>query len=366
MKSMLTISLTLILLFCSMSLPNSVDAEPAPVTVGALSELSGPFASIGEECRRGYEIAEVGFISNSEKGRRQIRVHYGDHQRKPGLGISEFRRMTEVEDAIAVASNAAPVVMAINPISKDKKIPFVATVIHPDFIDQNPYAFRFWPNASAEGGSLARKIIDLGYKKVALLTLEDDYPLSVSQGFGGVLSELGGSLVFSSHVLKEETDFSTLSTLVRSSKPEAVFINVVGTQLAQIMKKLRQQKLQVPFFATLSLAKDEILQVAGRAAEGAIFVEVDGEKPLFLSHLKKLFGADKSAGIDYACYTALGTILYLLNTHPDVSRAEELFLQLSKLNSVPLLDEELRIINREAQYSFIFRQIRNGKVAKLP
>ncbi len=65
--------------------------------IGALSELSGNFARLGEDCRKGYEI---GRMQNPSAAR----VIYGDNQSDPKAAISEYHRMVEIRSDMCSVS----------------------------------------------------------------------------------------------------------------------------------------------------------------------------------------------------------------------------------------------------------------------
>lgn len=333
-----------------------VSCNAESVRIGALAELSGPFQGIGEECRRGYLIAEQAF------GSAGIEIVYGDHQRVARTGISEFHKLVERDHVEAVVTNAAPVALALNPVSKQRKIPLLATVVMPSFTGDNPYALRFWPTAESEGHAVADHLIRRRLLRLAILTLQDEYPVSVTTALKVTLPSLGGTVVFSEDVLAGSTDLSSVISKMKRANPDAVFINVVGEQIAVIMRRMREQGITQPFIGTFSLARPDILASAGHAAEHATFIEVDGDKPQFLRKLKEKFEVSHSTGLNYTCYAALSAALQSARRPSSDAIAPSFAARLTELQEVPLLDGPLRIINREAQFDFVAREVSHGLI----
>lgn len=344
----------------------AANAQPRKdAVIGAMAELSGPFHSIGDECRRGFEIAAKSLSDDGKVGEYNLIVVYGDHQRESKVGVSEFNRIVGQKHALALISNASSVVMALNPTSLARKVPFLGVSAHPKFVQGNPYAFRFWLNANIEGGALAEKALQLDKKTAAIVTLEDDYPLAVSEGFRKTFSQKG-SITFDENILKTETDFSPIATRIRRVNPEIVFVNIVGDQLPLAIKKFREQGLKQQIISTFSMSRKDYLTSAGTEnVEGVIFLEIDGEKPKFIEKMRELYGASLPTGLNYTCYAALGFFIEALKKNPNIQNSEELYTTLLGIQNVHLLDGELEIKDREAQLQYVLRTIKSGQVADL-
>lgn len=348
----------------SAALISTAHAEPLrQVSIGVMAELSGPFASIGEDCRRGYELAEKKLTNNGTVGAYSVKLIYGDHQRDPKTGVSEFNRLTNQEHVLTISSNASSVVMAINPTAKARKLPLLGVSAHPDFVTNNEYGFRFWLNANVEGGGLAKKALAMHVKNVAVITLEDDYPLAVSKGFITTFKNGGGIIATDEHVLKTDTDFAPVISRLRRVNPDAIFLNVVGDQFPTIIKKLREQGLKQQLFGSFSTAKKEYIDSAGHEnIEGTLFLEINGEKPKFMHALKEAYGVALPTGLHYTCYAAVAFFIDALKRDPNIRSSADLYKAFLKMNSVDLLDGPLAIANREAQFDYILRIVKNGQV----
>ncbi|MBN8548690.1 MAG: ABC transporter substrate-binding protein [Deltaproteobacteria bacterium] len=328
-----------------------------------MAELSGPFASVGEDCRRGYEIAKAAFTDNGIVGNYKVNLVYGDHQRDAKLGVTEYNRLLNQARAIAIVSNASSVVMAINPMSAARGLPLIGSSAHPQFIKNNPYGFRFWLNADVEGGALAQKAIEMGKKSAAIITLEEDYPLAVSNGFVPVFEKLGGTIVANEHVLKTDVDYAGIIARLRAKPSDLVFVNVIGDQLPVLLKKLREQGIKQQIFSTFSMSKKEYLDVAGHEnVEGIIYLEINGEKPKFTQKLFEVSGTRLATGLNYTCYAGLAFVLEALKQNPNVFTSADLFATLQKIDGINLLDGTLYMKEREAQLEYLFRIVRDGQL----
>ena len=102
---MRAIPLIFVLVLCSVTVFAESRTPALPeIRIGLLTQLSGPFATVGESCRQGYELARKSFAPEDKIGGRTIRFIYGDTKGEAAAGLTEFKRVVEVENVIAVKS----------------------------------------------------------------------------------------------------------------------------------------------------------------------------------------------------------------------------------------------------------------------
>ena len=334
----------------------------AEVKISALAELSGSFASFGEDCRKGYVIAEK-YLKPEGLG---LKVLYGDHQRDAKTGISEFNRLSLIDKSIGFSSDATPAVMAFSPIALQRKIPVMAVSAHPKLLD-NPYMFRFWFNSKKEGEGIAQMAKKQGIKNIGLITIQDEYPLAVSQDFRKKIAELGSKIVVDEEVLKTESDYSSIVAKVVASHSDGLFLNFIGDSLGVFIKKLREQNYNKPIFTTFSITKKEVNDIAGgeKAIEGITFLDLDTERPVFVEKMRKEFGDTKVLGLQYACYSAQAMIMSAFKRNPKIQTSKELYEAALSIHEVELLDEKLPIVNRESDLKLVFKRMEGGKAVEM-
>lgn len=330
------------------------------VKVGLMAELSGPFSAIGEDCRRGWEIAQAEKLPKLSP---RPEIIIGDHQRDPKTALSELRRLLDGRGIVGLVFNASPVGLTLNPVSAMRGLPILGTVSHPKFIEGNPFAWRFWTSAIDEGNKLVAYVQAAGLKRMAILTLEDDYTVAVSDAFIASAQSHGIQIVFNERALKSDTEYSTLATRIQAKAPDVIFINIVGDNLATVMRRFRELKLHQKIFTSFSLGKPEIRNAAGNEAiEGASFVEIDGEKPWLSAQMQKRYKADHVTSLNYGCFLSLWTMLTAFERNPLIASSTELQTELAKLESVETPDEVVRIVNREAKLGMLLRTVRGGEL----
>ncbi len=102
---------------------NSLVRAEDVIKIGAMADVTGPSARIGNDCQRGYELAFKTYASEGKVGPHYVKIIYGDNQNDVKTGLSEFKRIVEYEGASAIITTRSHISMAINPLSLQKKVP---------------------------------------------------------------------------------------------------------------------------------------------------------------------------------------------------------------------------------------------------
>lgn len=229
------------------------------VKLGALLPLSGPYAPVGADNQRGIELAkeEVDFD-----------VIYADSKAEPAQAILEFQKLVSINNVEGVFVFRGPPGMAVNPISKKEKIPLLGGVGNKDFVNQNEYAFQAWIPSDKEGAFMARQMNN--YEKIALITVQDDWPISVSKGFR---ESIGKKLVFDEEILPSQTDIRSQAHKLKNI--DAIFLNVGISQIGSFTTQLKSLGVKSRIFSNFWAGKEEVISTLGD--EELSFAEMDSQ-----------------------------------------------------------------------------------------
>lgn len=338
--------LTLSMLLMSSICHRSLAEKPK---VGALLTLSGAFSAIGQDGRNGIALAIAEYGDNTP-----FEVVYGDSKSDPQTAISEFRRFVNQEGVAAVYVFRGPPGMAVNPISKQMKIPLLGGVGNKVFTEQNEFAIQVWPSSDFEGAFLAEDVIQRG-KRVAIVTLEDDWTASLSTGFRSAFLEKGGEIVVDEFVHPEDSDFRTVILKIVSAKPDAVFVNVGVGQIGPIVKQLREARLPVPLYSNFWAGKKEVRDAAGAAIAGVRFDEISPDMPKLSAMAKERFNTNLNSAF-ISAYLGARAFLEVFETGtattPETIR--ERFLELDSLDTP---DGPLEIVGRKVIFKLKISEI---------
>ena len=335
-------------------------AREEKIPLGFLLPLSGNFAPVGNDCRQGVEAALV------EKGQpANVSILFADSKADPATALTEYRKLADADKAIGAFAFRGPVGMAVSPVAKAGKIPLLGGVGNKDFTLNNPYAFQVWPRSDEEGEFLAKKFLEHGFKRAAIVTLEDDWTAAVSAGFKDAYTKAGGTVTLEEAILPGESDFKTFASRLRRDDATAIFLNVGLAQSGVFIKQLREQQLAKPIFSNFWSAKKESLDAAGPGgSEGVMFVEMATGYPKLAETLRSKFDA-KASGATLSSYAAAIWLLQAIEssaTSPEteVTSAERLFAALSAQKELRTADGIFPIVDRQVKFPLVLKTIRNG------
>ncbi|MFH1145999.1 MAG: ABC transporter substrate-binding protein, partial [bacterium] len=195
--------------------------------------------------------------------------------------------------------------LAAVPIATVNKIVlFSASSSSPDLTNISKYFFRNYPSDASQGAVLAQIAFDKGYKKIAFIQEQLDYPLGIFKAFDNKFKELGGSIV------KEEfatsvTDFRSQLLKLKVEAPNALFIDSQTPAVSQrILRQLGQSEWKPPLFLTdATIGDSETLQKYSGQLEGAMGAEfgVDLNNSKFKS-LSESYKQKYNTDLPYASY----------------------------------------------------------------
>lgn len=327
----------------------------ADTKVGMLLPLSGNYAAVGVDNRQGIEAAlELSPYTGS------LNIEYADSKADATVAVSEFRKLTNDEQVVAVYAMRGPVGMAINPISKAIGVPILGGVGNKDFAAMNEYAYQFWSTSDEEGRFLANALKSNRLMKVALLTAQDDWPVAVSKAFRERVKANNGSIVYDQEYIPSELDFRTAIAQLKSKAPDVVFANLGINQLAPFFKQAREFKLALAIYSNFWAAKKDVINAAGiENVEGIKFVEMNTALPSFQKTVAEKFKSTPS-GATLSAYA--GTLLFLqvAAKHPEARSPLSFNRALTEMREIETPDGPLFIKDRRVEFPLIERTIHGG------
>jgi ABC-type branched-subunit amino acid transport system substrate-binding protein len=117
--------------------------------------------------------------------------------------------------------------------------------------------------------TLARRIYtDLGLKRVALLRVNDRYGRFGVLKFKDASRRLGHPVVIEQKYLPGDTDFRRALRIIGESDVDAVVIWGDAAPAGMILKQMREAGMKQRVFGSFRVLGDEMLRIAGDAAEG--------------------------------------------------------------------------------------------------
>lgn len=331
--------------------------------IAIITELSGPNAAIGDECRAGAEVAGR-YLAPKTK---PVELVYGDSQDEVRVAVSEFNRFAADPRVLAVVVSRSKTAIPLNPLSARSSIALFATAAHPALLSGNPIALRAYLNARVEGEFLARHAFRLGYKRIAMVTVEDEWNQSFSEAFQTELERLGGSIVLKESIQPSVVDMRSFVGRIRPLSPDAVFVNLQVSQAGPFIKRLREAGVTARLLSNYWVQKEDVTAAAGHAAvEGVLFGEVDSDSPKYLEMFRNDFPQARSTAAAYICYVAVAAAIETIGRIEGTLTRESVAQSVKEVQSIRLMDGNLKVIDREIQFPMRLYQLQQGKRSLAP
>lgn len=279
-------------------------SQKASVKIGAILPLTGDIAEYGRRCRDGIDLAVEHVNGSGGIAGGPIEVIYEDSRGLPRDGVSAIQKLINVDRvAVIVGAVSSSVTLAVEPIAtRNKVILFSPASSSPKLTGISQYFFRNWPSDVYEATVLAefvRSTLDL--ESVAVLYVNNDYGIGLKDEFARRFAELGGAINVSETYAQSATDFRTQLAKIKATTPEGIYLAGYHREMALATKQIRELGIPAQILGDADYGVEELLDIAGSAAEGAIYSmpEYDSEAGsdavlAFSAAFKKRYGRSPS------------------------------------------------------------------------
>ena len=271
------------LFFGGMLGTTSMAAEP--LGLGLCAPMSGGAASWGKKAEVGTRFtierinAAGGVVPKGESEARMLKlIEVADDKNDPREGASIAQRFVDNSKILAmIGPITSTVALAGAPIlNKHGLVQVAIGATAPVYTQAGPYSFRVCPTDKFQGQYMARWAKDQGrWNRYAVIYVNDDYGRGLSEVFVKALKQIGLSekaIVANEAYLPNDTDFSVHLTKIKGLKADALFIAGHYKEGALIARQAKELALKTQILGTDGIGHPEYIKVAGKAAEGTIYL----------------------------------------------------------------------------------------------
>lgn len=297
-------------------------AAPEPIKIGFFSPTTGFAAADGTSALQAAQLA-VQFINNAGGllDRPVALIHYDDAA-KPDQAASLARKLIEQDQVVAgISGSYSGATRAAAPVFQEAGIPMIsAYAIHPEITKTGDKIFRVGTLAAVEGrvgAELAGKV--MGAKKIAILTIDNDFGVSLTEGFKQHAADLGLEIVLEEKYPLGETEFRPIIGKIKTAKPDAVYATGYYNEAANLVSQAKDEGLDVPIIGQEGYDSPKFIELAGPASEGVIIttdLNRDSKRPMtkrFLTEYKSTYGEDADM-VGASAFDAVQVLAYAIKT----------------------------------------------------
>jgi len=254
-----------------------------PVKIGFNVPLTGFAAADGKSALNGAELAvEQANAAGGINGDRIELVIYDD-QASPKESVPIAQKLVEKDQVVlAISGSYSGATRAAAGIFQESGVPYIsAYAVHPDITRAGDYVFRTSFVGQVQGRAGAKLIGGtLGKKKVALITLKNDFGKSLAAGFREAAGKYGIEVVAEYEYGIKDRQFGPIVSKVKSDKPDAIYASGYFFTAGPLVSQLRAGGIKVPVIGQEGYDSQKFIEIAGTAAEGTIITtSLDRDSP---------------------------------------------------------------------------------------
>ncbi len=240
------------------------------IKIGAIYQLTGGGADWGDRAIKGLNIAADEINKTGGIKGKFVEVILEDSQSNAKDAVTAMNKLIAIENIKVVLSQQSPVVVSLSPIANNNKIVLVDTgSVTPVYITPGDYTFRTSYGAPYFAKSITSVLNKKGVRSMGILYVNNDYGV----GMLNTYKEMFKGRIVAESFGQDDTDFRTQIQKVKTANPEIIIYSADPKQAGVLLKQLKEFGLEKPIYTDVyAIEYSSILEVAGEAAEGVIYV----------------------------------------------------------------------------------------------
>jgi branched-chain amino acid transport system substrate-binding protein len=246
--------------------------EPEKIRIGIIAPLSGDSAKYGADIKRGYDLAVKEINQDGGIKGRKIELIYEDDEGKPEKAVAAAQKLIQHDKVIAILGPlwSSPT-LAVAPIAEKNKVVLLSSgASSPKITNAGDYIFRNEISDAYGAAETATLFFKTGFKKIAILYINNDFGIGFRDVVKQIYQELGGEVTATEAFEQDEKDFRTQLLKIKESNPGAVLI-VSYKEAILILRQMRELEIKKQVLSTALFEDPEIIEKVGDLSEGVLY-----------------------------------------------------------------------------------------------
>jgi branched-chain amino acid transport system substrate-binding protein len=217
----------------------SINQKPkvtGPISIGVIAPMSGPGAALGEFAKNVVDITVEKINAEGGVNGQPITLVYEDDQCDPAKSVSAMQKLINVDHVkIVLETTCSSGVISSVPIATQNGVfVFSSFATSGNLKNISPLFARTIPSEVGLSEALANYSISKGWKKIAVIQENSEYPESIVNTFETAVTPKGIQIVKEKFDTKN-TDLRTSITKLKAENPDALFLVPATPATAQII-----------------------------------------------------------------------------------------------------------------------------------
>ena len=256
------------------------------IVVGVVGPMAGVYATLGDQFKRGVELAVADVNAAGGVLGRRLKVEIGDDNCESGKAVAAARTMAEKKASLVVGHLCSAASIAASDIYHEAGIIQITPgSTNPKFTDDaaaknRRHVFRTCGRDDVQGSTAANYIYDNHKgKKLAVLHDNDLYGKGLAEEMRRQFGRRGGRETLFDGFAAGTKDFGPLVAKLRDAQIEIVYLGAMPADAGALVKAMREAGSNALAIGGDALVTEEFWKVAGKAGEGTIMTfEADPRK----------------------------------------------------------------------------------------
>ena len=264
----------------------TLPALAGPIQIGFNAPLTGFAAADGNSALIGAQLAVEQINAAGGIDGDPIELVVYDDQASPKEAAPLAVKMTSQDEVTAgISGSYSGSTRAAATIFQETGVPYIsAYAVHPDITRAGDYVFRTSFMGEVQGRAGAKLIGDLmGLKRVALITLNNDFGKSLATGFKERAAEFGIEITGESEYSIKDREFGPIVSKVKADGPDAIYASGYFFTAGPLVRQIRAAGITAPVIGQEGYDSQKFIEIAGPDAEGVIIttsLDRDSSNPI--------------------------------------------------------------------------------------
>jgi len=211
----------------------AVQAADCQVTVGLVMELTGPAGAYGQAGAKSVEMAFRDLNAAGGAGGCKLVTDTRDSQSQGNMAVDAATQLVQVKKVPAViggiiSSVTIPILTSVTSPAKVLQIsPASSSPTLTELGRQgktNGIFFRTITSDALQGVAAAKFAIDRGFKKLAVIHVNNDFGVNMAKEFSGAYKALGGQITSTTPYNEKQSSYQSEVTAGMRGAPDALYL----------------------------------------------------------------------------------------------------------------------------------------------
>jgi len=243
------------------------------IKIGFNVPLTGFAAADGKSALTGAELAvEQVNGAGGINGDMLELVVYDDQASPKEAAPLAVKLITQDGVVAGISGSYSGSTRAAATIFQENATPYIsAYAVHPDITRAGDYVFRTSFMGEVQGRAGAKLIGDMmGKKRVAVITLSNDFGMSLAAGFKEKAADFGIDVVSESEYSIKDREFGPIVSKVKADNPDAIYASGYFFTAGPLVRQLRAAGVAAPVIGQEGYDGQTFIDIAKEDAEGVI------------------------------------------------------------------------------------------------